>query len=71
MSENDNLEPIHSIDEYPHIVKIIKLYWGDVELMDGYINSLGITERTNRHGFPPRVLQQLIHLNEIHKIIVG
>lgn len=50
---------------FPRIVDKITLMWGAKEFPE-YLNSLMIDDRGNRQGFPLKVIEEMMFLQEIH-----
>lgn len=53
---------------YPHIVTKLYNTWGTVEFYP-YIESLFLTDRTNRRGFGDEEIKELLFLLVIHSSI--
>jgi len=57
--------PAAALDDYPHIIQNIYMFWGYDEFYD-YIHKLSFADR-DRAGFPPIILMELEDLTELHR----
>ena len=53
-------------EQFPHIVQKLQTFWGQEELQQ-YIQSLIMTERQDREGFPEEAARELLLLESVHQ----
>ena len=53
--------------EFPHVEERLRLIWGSPECC-AYLNTLTLSDRTGRAGFPPHIFRHLIDLQKIHPV---
>lgn len=51
--------------QFPHVADTLGLLWGEAGIQR-YFDRLILSDRIDRHGFPPEVMGELIALREIH-----
>ncbi len=62
---NTDKYPRNLEDKYPRVFSKILELWGTPEL-DAYFMELTVSERTNRAGFPPDVVSEILYLSFVH-----
>ena len=51
--------------EFPKLYDNIVLFWGSKDFLE-YIEKTVTSDRTNRQGFPPDIMQELFKIQTIH-----
>lgn len=54
-------ETMAALESYPHIIQRMVLFWRAPEAGQ-YIDNLLLSERCDRHGFPPDAIDELMML---------
>ena len=57
--------PIHIEQQFPRILSKIVELWGTPP-MDAYLESLMVSDRSNRQGFPGEVATEIFRLSILH-----
>ncbi len=68
LGENADAYPHQVERHFPRIFARLVLLWGHAE-GDAYLNSLLVTDRNDRQGFPDDVARELFRLSLIHAML--
>jgi len=58
------ITPAALVTQFPRIVNLLALQWGDRRRCPAYFDELLTDRRGGRRGFPPQVQQELVALRE-------
>lgn len=59
-------DPVRLAAGFPHVEHAIALMWGSSDIYR-YFDKLVIADRTDRAGFPPEVIQEILALRALHE----
>lgn len=65
LGASSDIYPIHIERQFPRILAKIVELWGKPP-MDAYLESLMVSDRPNRQGFPSEVATEIFRLSVLH-----
>jgi len=68
MGERSALYPTQIEQQFPRILAKIADLWGTPAL-DAYLDQMMVSDRPNRHGFPPEVATDMFRLSTAHSAL--
>lgn len=68
LADNSQAYPHHLEQRFPHVLEKLTSVWG-TPAADPYLQSLMVTDRSDRQGFPMDVASEILRLSMLHDVL--
>ena len=69
LRDHPNKYPRRLAEQFPRIAERIARHWSDAAATEAYFAELMIADRTDRHGFPPEIAEEIMALSMAYDAI--